>query len=99
MVQLDLVEKYRLAGLRMFDYRRRKLPNSQTIVRRPFEINRRAAAVVFDCGPFRRLKKTLPTNVQSFREVAHVHQAVALKTLTNARLHLTIDRKSTRLNS
>src|SRR4051794_14201201 len=75
----------------MFDYGGTKMPNTHNNVALPFEVYRSATAVVFDSSPIIRLEKPLPTDVQSSREVADVHQAFPLKLLTNARLQRLIN--------
>src|SRR5919112_1807408 len=90
-MQLDLIEKDELAGLRMFDYCGRKLPNAQAVIVLPVKLYGSPAAVVFHLGAIVGLKKPLPANIQSIREVADIHQAFALKSLTNARLQLTVN--------
>jgi len=83
-MQLDLIEERQFARLRMLDYRGRKLPNAQAVVILPFEIQRGPAALIFDLCSIACLKKLLPTHIQPIREVADVHQTVALEAIENS---------------
>src|SRR5438874_2052298 len=77
-MQLKLIEKYRLVGLRMFRHGHTHLSNSQAILL-PLKIYRSRAAVVFDCGSIRHLEELLPTHVQSVSKITHVHNFSALE--------------------
>src|SRR5215208_1681655 len=75
----------------MFDYCGTKLPNPQAVIVFPLKLYGGSAAVVFHLGAIVGLKKPLPANIQSVGKVADIHQAFAFKSLTNARLQLTVN--------
>src|SRR6185369_11039417 len=84
-MQLKLIEKYRLAGLRMLHHCFTHLSGPQAIIFLPLKIHGSRPAIVFDHCPIRRFKELLPTHVQSVSKITDVHNFSALKFSDNLR--------------
>ena len=72
-MQLNLVEKYPFAGFGMLDDCRTDLSGPQPSVGRPIQFDTVLPTGLLDDGLVLGVEEILPTDVESRREIPHVH--------------------------